>query len=1043
MTSSSNRIGISAERSPFENLVATPAQPTLPEAPAQPNREQYRRGGSLYDKSSFQPNKAAEKAISQLENFLDKETGGWNNAQQYLFEQWKIGAKSRADYTRRVDNYLSSAKTAFEAGQRNADITKALEAKGELELAKENRLQDKWTNFYYFDSKAQEAGKEVAIKLQSAITDQLDHISDLPETERGLYIQTIADNLLKGYADIPQDARAARIDPFVAAISADGKVKAIARAKLKDELTDQRTFETQAKGSLSAASGIIKKAGETPESLTELIKAFTTPRDWARNIKGYSPQKITDMYSQWIQSGLFIDTDGDGYNDIGQHIDASMIMKALEGVKIGKEKLPLLDLRDSEQKSLRSLLIDAQAKAIKTVEAQENARLKRRERKLLDFKQNLTDASREWWLKHPNPTTKQLMDQRAVFFTAVNDFYEKEGGKDSKIMNQKNVSTLMAELYPDATALQKTPKILETNLLGEADRLIANGATDIPPGLMLQMRVGNDPNGALLDVYPKVLSKFYKAQSDGITQSNTDQKAFVANDIKSIKLDVKSKLGDSNAIIKRLLNADTLNVRNYGKGLLDEVSGKVNTILDRQLPGLLNEAYAAERKKGNDINDQAVQQRVLTKVTQQILASPFLSDIDSWVDPIGQNQFKIRDVPHLGEITLTDGKNPHKINISYSDGTGLTAAGYLSRTFTNKPKLYLKHLKGTFVLPEEDIKTWTKVLSHYASNTPLPEGIITDGMRERLHNMSTVASGGSVKPGQVLEATLKTYEGSNKRNQRNLTSTDYSAAFNLMGSMTHSVDATNLDEDAIDATSITARPMSRLIYGSNEYAMDFTLTKGNDQQFSNEVASPVNGQVVYVGKDKIHGNYVVIRAGSKSNFNFKGDLIKISNLAGVNAKVGDQISRGVLVGLQGDDSELNTTDRSTTGSEIDSGHINIQVLQPGDNVNPDNNSQYSQAYQNRFFRGMVLSIYNSDKEAPLEVKPVRFVNPRDLKTIIPVTTGVEALNKAKGIGIKVKGDTSLFPGAYKITSDGRIILDYKPTKVDTKDLKPGDNLPPG
>ena len=92
---------------------------------------------------------------------------------------------------------------------------------------------------------------------------------------------------------------------------------------------------------------------------------------------------------------------------------------------------------------------------------------------------------------------------------------------------------------------------------------------------------------------------------------------------------------------------------------------------------------------------------------------------------------------------------------------------------------------------------------------------------------------------------------------------------------------------------------------------------------------------------------------------------------------------------------------------------------------------------------MVLSIYNSDKEAPLDVKPIRFVNPRDLETVVPVVTGIEALNKAKGIGIKVKGDTSLFPGAYKITSDGQIILDYKPPRVDTRDLKPGDNLPPG
>jgi len=1014
MTSSSprNQFQITPKRSPFENLVATPQQPQDPEAPAQPNREQYRRGGSLYDKSSFQPDRGAEKAITQLENFLDKETGGWTKAQDYLFEQWKIGAKSRADYQLKVDNYLSSAKNAFQAGTKNAKVTKEFLSKKEYELARENRLNDPWTNFYYFDSLAQEKGKTSAIDLQASIVKDLDYLANLPETEVGLELQKRSDAILKGFEHIPQAAISARIEPFLAAVTTNGKIKIAERRRLLAEITDQETFNVQTKGSLTAASKIIKASGESEATILQLQNSLLAPRTWAENVKGYSGRQITDMYGEFIKNGgLYVDADGDGINDIGQHIDNSILFKAFEGIKI--DGVSILDLQTTEGESIRKLLVQAQTNAVTISERVSNAKVKRRERTLNEFKDKLIISSREWRLANPNPTEKDIEAQRIKITQAINDFYTKDGGQDAKQMTEKEVTKFIESVLPWTGVLEKTPPITKANIIKEANRLTANGATEIPVGLMVELRASN---GNFYDIYPEVLGIFDKANTKAVTDRNTTQKNLVINDLKNIKLEVSQSLSTSNKTILDYLNSGNQTKIANAKRYLKTVETKIFPILERYLPQALNEAYSAEVDAGHDINDPKVQARVFDKALKSVLSSPLLADVDAWLQPEGKNQFSLREVPNIGEVTLGyegaidfsgsyQPSSAHKININFSDNTGETAALFLNTHFNGNRAGYEKYLRKTFVLPESDIKAWSQVFSLAANNQPIPTNLITKEMRTRLHNMSTVASGGVVKPWEVLKRTLNLYEGNTALNTRGLKKEDYQTIINNMGALSHSVDVTNLDDEAINTTSVTATPMSRLIYDGNEYAVDIALTKGPSQQFSNDVGSPVQGTVVFVGTDERHGNYVIIRANSGTDFNQKGDLIKISNLASISVKEGDNLGRGVLIGLQGDDSALNSTEgRSTTGSDIEAGHINIQVLQPGEDVNPNNDSQYSQAYQNKFVKGMFLSLYTGDTTNSGN-GPITYVNPSDFKTIV-TKTSVQPPRDRKGFSnyeMNIKG----------------------------------------
>ena len=195
---------------------------------------------------------------------------------------------------------------------------------------------------------------------------------------------------------------------------------------------------------------------------------------------------------------------------------------------------------------------------------------------------------------------------------------------------------------------------------------------------------------------------------------------------------------------------------------------------------------------------------------------------------------------------------------------------------------------------------------------------------------------------------------------------DNKSIYQQLGSLTGSVSASNEADDSIDSSSITVKPMTRLIYGVNNYGVSVSLTKGNDQQFSNDVPTPVNGEIVEVGNNSIDGNFVVIRTNSKSNYNEKGDLVKISNLASTDVEVGDVVEPGEQIGLQGDDTDLNSGERSTTGSIVSPGHLTVQIFQ-GDTGEVGTDTQYSQGYNTAFVNGMFIPLYTDVLAAANEV----------------------------------------------------------------------------
>ena len=78
------------------------------------------------------------------------------------------------------------------------------------------------------------------------------------------------------------------------------------------------------------------------------------------------------------------------------------------------------------------------------------------------------------------------------------------------------------------------------------------------------------------------------------------------------------------------------------------------------------------------------------------------------------------------------------------------------------------------------------------------------------------------------------------------------------------------------------------------------------------------------------------------------------------------VEPGEQIGLQGDDTDLNSGERSTTGSLVSPGHLTVQIFQ-GDTGEVGTDTQYSQGYNTAFVNGMFIPLYTDVLAAANEV----------------------------------------------------------------------------
>ncbi len=993
MTNSGGRnlFKITPKRSQFEDLSPQAERPTLPGTPAQPNKERYQTGGQLFDQSSFQKDNKLGAAVDAIEAFIDPNTGGWTKSQSILGDSWRADSQVIASQLARADSWLESADAALQNSEKNAQITKLLTKKKQIELARENRLNDNTTAFFYWDQVAFDAGRNAAITLKDNAEKDLLYIASLPETERGLYIQQLASGTLKGTEHIPSAARAARIDPIMALISTE--IKASANSKARDFKDDQErnVMMQKIRGPLNEASALIFANGQSKEVIADIRKAFIDPRNFLMNNKGRTGPYATNELSLAIQNGLLLgDANNDGWDDIGQPgvgIDASLILKALDGFMVDDGaggKIAILEAKDVEGKTIKERILKAQSEATSYYTQMVKAKETVRNGFLRDFKASVYKESNNWFELNPQATQEQIVAERLKAEANIDKLLLTNGLKD--ILSPKDKKKLLDEAYP--IDLLETPVGLKNDILDAAQDLINNEILEIPESLMLRMRVGEDPNGKFYDVYSDVRKLFRDARKTTATATRSRLKELVRTDVTGITDQLGTILTESNTSIADMYKGNT-DARSRAKTLIDGTVAKVKPLVITRATFLLNQKYRDALAKGLDINDPNLQNQIRTSVLNDIKNEPLLTDIDSYVENKGKNNWGWRDFPVPGSVTLNYPSGtfvpgqvntpftPNKSTVKYNDN-GMSLALQLQSNFSgnNARSNFDKYTRKTVLLPEAHLKNWYHALSLISQGKTIPEDLITADMRETLHNLSVIGTDDNVKPWELLKRSSEAFYGNTEALKMGLTDEDYLSAWQQLGSLTNSVSFSNKAENSVDVTSVSVKPMTRLIYGVNNNGVEVSITKGNDQQFSNGVPAPLNGTVVSMGNNDMNGNYIVIRANSATPYNKKGDLIRISNLANIrdDIEVGDVLDKAEQIGISGDDSDLNSTiGSSTTGQIVSPGGITVQIFQnqTGELTEPDSNAQYSQPYNTAFVKAMFSEIYTGTEAAAVEpVEPI-------------------------------------------------------------------------
>ena len=913
MTSS---FGITPQRQ-IRDLVAGPEKPQDLARPAEPAGIPQQIGGQLQYAASYQQDNRVATAVKGIENFLSKE-GAFTTASETLFENYKLQKYNQAKA------FAQQEANAYKDSIAIGNEVEALKKAGDSELARETALSNPWVNFFYYDTKATNAGKDISVQLGAWGNQNAEKLAEIDDPgQRSAAIAAKAQELMKPYADIPAAFQTAKIDPLVSAVNLDLKKvifkKNLERKDLVRENTAAEKFlgpirlgASFVKGTFGSKQGTVFAADAIQNGYNEAYAYFV-------NIEKKSEKEFHAILFREIPN-LFIDKNGDGYSDIGETYSYLNFQKSLGNIKTADGQL-LLELRNEKGQTMRQALSEGGQKAVKAQEIFEGSIERGFLREQREYKRIQADKSNQFYAQNLNPNDDQITTQRAA--AKANARLVAARGMLPDGMSLADAFDQIDKLYPFQN--KDTSPDQQARLQIEVDDLIAEGRTQMPPDLA--ERLEGTP------IYGKALLAFAKAQRDAANPAT--QKATDAL-VKTLLGGLKGNFLSKNA--KELAAGDTAlkqSKNKYIQPAVAQASIRLKAESAVYIKRKLNEAL----KRGEDINDPVVQLRITQDAQNFFYQRPEYSDIDTY--------YNITDPGKLGEVnkeptigfSTVDANGKVKINIQDADNRASFAA--IARPyFANNPAAARTYLSNEFVLNEKELGEINKALA-----TGSMAGL-SQSTRRSLGNLET-AFGNRVSIAEIArKQTIKFLDGNEPPIYR-------VNAEKLRAAIKTPVAGTGV------------KPQDSLLYvysgnhaHSGNRAVDFQIERGNRAQTANPLPSPISGIVRFSGQVQGFGNTVVIEALENGPGYRRGDRLLFGHAARLNVQVGQRVNRGQFLLVAGDKSPNNSVPgRSTTGTGTP-GHLHSQLFRPGQGF-PSIQYQRGQEVQNNFVRKNLFPLFRS------------------------------------------------------------------------------------
>jgi murein DD-endopeptidase MepM/ murein hydrolase activator NlpD len=909
MTSS---FGITPQRQ-IRDLVAQPAKPTEPARPAEPVSTPTQLGGQLLYGASYKPGNAAD-AIQSIQQFLSNE-GAFGKATDALFERYKEQKRDEAN------RLLQQEATALRDSLENAKETKALRQAGDENLARQNRLSNPWVNFFYYDTKASNAGKQVAVDLASWGTKEADRLAEIDNpAERASLIASKVDELLKPYSDVPSAFRSAKIDPLVSNALLDVKKnvtnKVFERQELKDKQTASEIFTGEVrlgakfiKGSYGSPAGTVFGQQSLQNAYNKAYNQFVVNR-------GYSEKQFHELlFSE--APGLFIDANGDGYSDLGESFSYLNYVNAWKSVKTSDGQ-PILELRNAKGETFRDALQNGAIQAVKAQEVFEGSIERGIQRAQREWKRNFNDDSTQFYAQFPNPSDQQITEQRERLKARNRQLAAQ--GLLPEGMSVADADEMVDKVYPFRTVTLSPTA--EAMLKEQVDDLVAQGVTDLPGDLAA--RIEGTP------VMGYAINKFGNARREAANPETSKARNSLVRDLVSgLQANFFSKDPELSRISSEGKVGDTK--KRLAKDAALQASQRLRVEGSRYINNKLYEA----RQRGENVNDPAVQLRILEDAKRYFYDQPQYSDVDSYfsLSPTTLGKPNLKG-PSLGSSKQkSDGS--WEISINDTDNRG-TWAAIARNTFKTAPQAR-EYLKNNFVFTEKELSELNYAL----------------------------ASGDTTKLSAGTRRTLaNVQQGFNNKVELSEIIQQQSGRYGLLQKPQYRENARKIQVAAkapVAGTGAAPRDLQLYVYNyhhshSPNRAVDFQIERGNRAQTANAMPSPISGRVIYAGPVDGYGNTIVIEADSNGPGYRKGERLLLAHAARLLVGSGQRINRGQNIVIAGDSSPTNSNPgRSTTGKGTP-GHLHSQLFKPGSGF-PSRVDQFEQERQNDFFQKAVYPLF--------------------------------------------------------------------------------------
>lgn len=917
MTSS---FGITPQRQ-VRDLVAQPERPAALPAPAQPGGLPQQLGGQLMYGASYQQDTGAIQAIKSIQDFLGKE-GVFQTGAEVLFENYKTEKKQQAQ------SILASEATAYRDSLENASETQKLKAAGDAELARQNQLSNPWVNYFYYDTKATNAGKEVALKLASWGKKSAERLAELPDDQRAAAMAQKAQEFLAPYADVPEAFKAAKVDPLVSATLFDLKKDVVGKAYERSVVTDKNTAIAKFYGGLKTGAQFIKGSLGAKEGVVlgqqSVQQGYNDARAYYVDVRGYSEKEFNELL--FSEAGrLFIDLDGDQYNDIGEAYGFANIASSFKDVKT-KDGQFVLDLRNAKGQTFREVLEIGATQAVKRSESFAAAQERTITRAQRNWRKNLADESQDFYSRFPNPNDDQIVNQR-------------------KLLKARNRQLAAQGLLPEGTSVADADETVDkaypfqnkdispeqASLLElEAKELIASGVTQMPAEFRARAE-GTASFGGLVKMFGEA----------NIRQKSAGFKEAEKTLLKGLEEGLKGSFMQDPAI--KMMAKESGEIPKQKKQYLNQAIIEAKQRLRAEGSVYIRRELDKAAQRGENVNDPSVQLGILERAKQNFFQRPEYNDVDSYynITDSGKLGQKVSRGPALGTSTL-DSTGRWVININDTDNRASWAAT-AAPVFRNNPKAAREYLSSKFVFNQTELGEINSALSTGDLSK------LSQSTRRSLANVQK-GFGNKITTAEILQ------KQANKFYQGTVPPVFRENAFKI-DKATRVADAGG-GARPVDASIIITNwhhSHSKRPGGSGNNAVDFTIARQNGQT-SNPVPAPFSGMIVSAGRDGGYGNSVIIRADADGPGYRKGDLVRIAHLASIYYGPNQRIRRGMPIGKSGDSSPHDSRPGYSGTGAGDPGHVHIQLYRP---QGATQQYQYGQETQNTFVRKSYLPLFRS------------------------------------------------------------------------------------